>query len=134
MKIVIIAHGSLATGLKKTVEMVYGNIDKNVHFIDFLGNNTSESLCQELHDVVNDDDTLFLTDVLGGTPFQAGALHKYKYGKTEVISGVNLPMVISVLEEKDEMELDELLKYAINEGIESYKIEFDVEGNEEDGI
>jgi len=137
MKVLIVAHGGLSTGLKKTVEMVYGSIDKDVHFIDFLGNDTSETLCKKFHEIVGDSTTLFLTDVLGGTPFLAGALHKHTYGNTEVISGVNLPMIVSVLEEKDEMKLNELANYALEEGkdgIELYNIEFKIEEDEEDGI
>jgi PTS system mannose-specific IIA component len=58
---------------------------------------------------------LILTDLFGGTPSNI-SLSFLKEGKVEVVTGVNLPMMLKVSETKDEKALSEFADFIRNYG------------------
>jgi len=99
VKIVIAAHGGLAQELLNSAEMIAGK-QSNLYALK-RGANDSLAQLQERLDAllksINDEDgTLILTDMIGGTLCNAAAPMCRTFN-TEVIAGVNLPILLSAI-------------------------------------
>lgn len=94
--VVIAAHGSLAYELLKTTEFIVGKMDK----IKALGIDPAsdmDSIKKDIHKAIKEVEdghgVLILTDMFGGTPSNI-TLAFLAENKVEVVTGVNLPMLI----------------------------------------
>jgi len=99
IKIVIAAHGDLAQELLSSAELIAGK-QPNLYAVN-RGANDSLAQMQEridalLKSISDDDGTLILTDMIGGTPCNASASMCRAFN-TEVLAGVNLPMILSAI-------------------------------------
>lgn len=95
--IIICTHSNLASGLKDASEMLAGKQEK-LEAIGFNGDEDLVSLSSKLRIVSekNEEGTIFLCDILNGTPFNACALAIA--GTDDVIlSGASLPMLIELI-------------------------------------
>jgi mannose/fructose/sorbose-specific phosphotransferase system IIA component len=99
IKIIIAAHGSFAKSLVDTAELITGK-QENIYTIS---NEKSDSLIQLqdkmktlLGDIINDEGALILTDMIGGSPSNASC-KMFDIFNIEIISGVNLPMLLSAI-------------------------------------
>jgi mannose PTS system EIIA component len=94
--IVIASHGLLAESLRKAAVTVLGELDFLTSIaVDSVDN--AGAIHEKFQLVVNSvsrpGGVLILTDMFGGTPANIG-LTLHDIGKVEVLTGVNLPMVI----------------------------------------
>lgn len=116
--ILIITHGELCEELKASLEFVMGEkilrniytitIDKESRDFDTYANRISNF-------ITDDQKTIIFTDMFGGTPSNI-SLSFFKKDSVEIISGVNLPMLIkaSTLEKYESFE--EAVKIISNSG------------------
>jgi mannose PTS system EIIA component len=96
--IVIAAHGKLGAELIRTAEEVVGPIAKcmAVDLRDLQASNeAAERFAAAVHSVDTGDGVVILTDMFGGTPANLG-LSMLDEGKIEVLTGVNLPMLLKL--------------------------------------
>lgn len=97
-QILVVTHGELAFELIKTVEFVLGDkplvVIKGVSFAPEGG---FEALAGEIKTHLNgvDGGTVILTDMFGGTPSNV-SLTFLEPGRVEVVTGVNLPMLLKL--------------------------------------
>lgn len=103
----ITTHGNLGNELIKAAELIKGPLDDILHVsVDQTKN--VEDLKKEISNAIKKLDkgkgVLILTDLFGGTPSNI-SLSFIKEGKVEVLTGVNLPMVLKLSEVKDDMTL-----------------------------
>ncbi|MGM3172817.1 PTS galactosamine/N-acetylgalactosamine transporter subunit IIA [Dickeya lacustris] len=102
--IIISGHGAFASGMAKAVEQVLGE-QPNVAVIDFPESSTTSTLKQQFEEALclvdHGDGVVFLTDLLGGTPFRVASLLAMQTPKREVITGVNLQLLLEMLLERD---------------------------------
>lgn len=97
--IIVAAHGESAPALLKTAGMILGNFE-NVHPITFLPGQGPEDLVEEYTRIVEAskaEETLLLVDLFGGSPYNAGAQFAATREGVDVVSGVNVPMLIEVI-------------------------------------
>lgn len=97
--IIVAAHGESAPALLKTAGMILGNFE-NVHPVTFLPGQGPEDLVEEYTRIVEASDaeeTLLLVDLFGGSPYNAGAQFAATREGVDVVSGVNVPMLIEVI-------------------------------------
>ena len=98
--VVIVTHGSLADALLNTAELIMGK-QEQVKAVAFESGQAVADLQSRIMKAVTQVDsgqgTLILVDILGGSPYNASAMLMMEQVKTEVISGVNLPMLFAVL-------------------------------------
>ncbi|RIQ21649.1 PTS sugar transporter subunit IIA [Jiangella rhizosphaerae] len=99
--IVVTGHGSFATSLVETAEMIVGSTE-HVHAVDFpVGSGVDElterveSLIDRVNPAGEPGRVLILADVLGGSPARV-ALAQAAAGRADVVTGVNLPMVVDL--------------------------------------
>lgn len=92
---IIITHGSLALELLKTCEMIIGKQDR-VYIITVQTGASLQNIADELDKIIEnnkDNGVIIFTDMFGGSPSNI-AMSYLKNEDVEVITGVNLPMLI----------------------------------------
>lgn len=102
--LIVCGHGQVADGLMTGLRLLSGEVP-HCQAINFNEGMSSESLAQALQAAVRqagDEAVLFLTDIIGGTPFREAALIAHNRPNTEVISGVNLHMLVEASIERDD--------------------------------
>jgi PTS system mannose-specific IIA component len=96
--VVVVTHGQLANELVNAAEMIVGDLP---HFaaVSIGWHVDVESARQEIHQAIGrvrrSDGVLVLTDMFGGTPANLGVTF-LEEDRVEVITGVNLPMLIKL--------------------------------------
>src|SRR5262250_3047180 len=96
--VVVVTHGQLANELVNAAEMIVGDLP---HFTAVsIGwhedvNDAREDIAQAIERVRGDAGVLLLTDMFGGTPSNLGMTF-LETDRVEVITGVNLPMLIKL--------------------------------------
>src|SRR6266571_7145138 len=96
--VVVVTHGQLATELVNSAEMIVGDLPQfaavSIGWHDDV-NDAREDIVQAIDRVRGDAGVLLLTDMFGGTPSNLG-LTFLESGQVEVITGVNLPMLLKL--------------------------------------
>ncbi|WP_372519073.1 PTS sugar transporter subunit IIA [Candidatus Ruminimicrobiellum ovillum] len=100
INILILSHCELTKELIKTAEVIAGK-QENLFYIDQdIKNENLASLQEKISEILkkvnNEKGTLILTDMLGGTPCNASVLLTKNFN-IEVLTGVNLPMILSAV-------------------------------------
>ncbi len=96
--VVVITHGQLATELVNAAETIVGDIPQfaavSIGWHDDV-EDAREEIRQAIQRVQGPEGVLLLTDMFGGTPTNIG-LTFLEANKVELITGVNLPMLIKL--------------------------------------
>jgi PTS system mannose-specific IIA component len=96
--VVVVTHGQLATELVNAAEMIVGDLPRfaavSIGWHDDV-NDAREDIAQAIERVGGGDGVLLLTDMFGGTPSNLGMTF-LETDRIEVITGVNLPMLIKL--------------------------------------
>ena len=96
--VVVVTHGQLATELVNAAEMIVGDLPTftavSIGWHDDV-NDAREEIAQAIERVAGETGVLVLTDMFGGTPSNLG-MTLLVHDKVEVITGVNLPMLIKL--------------------------------------
>ncbi|NIP31949.1 MAG: PTS fructose transporter subunit IIA [Candidatus Dadabacteria bacterium] len=118
--IVVITHGKLADELisavdfvlagKTTAKMVGVSLDTSQDFENF-----TDIINSSIENVDEGEGVLLVTDMFGGTPSNIG-LTFLENKKVEVISGVNLPMLLKLGTLNEKTTLNEAVKLAEKAG------------------
>jgi len=108
--LLIISHCDLGREFLKAAELILGKLD-NTDSISITQTVRSEELLESISGKIEALDkgkgVLILTDMFGGTPSNL-SLSFLKDQRVEVLTGVNLPMVIAVAQDRDTLSLNEL--------------------------
>ncbi len=112
--IVVVTHGQLARELVAAAEMIIGEIP-NVTAVSIGWHESPDDAQREIADAIGRAEsgkgTVVLTDMFGGTPSNLSMTFLEK-GRVEVVTGVNLPMLIRLASLREEEEGDDLLELA----------------------
>ena len=96
--VVVVTHGQLATELVNAAEMIVGDLPQftavSIGWHDEV-NDAREDIAHAIERVRGDAGVLILTDMFGGTPSNLGMTF-FERDRVEVITGVNLPMLIKL--------------------------------------
>jgi len=96
--VVVVTHGQLANELVNAAEMIVGDLPQfaavSIGWHDEV-NEAREDIARAIERVQSDAGVLILTDMFGGTPSNLG-LTFLEANRVEVITGVNLPMLIKL--------------------------------------
>lgn len=105
----ITTHGNLGNELIKSAELIKGRLENTIH-ISVDQTKDVEGLKKEISLAIKKLDkgkgVLILTDLFGGTPSNI-SLSFMKEDKVEVLTGVNLPMLLKLSETREDMTLRE---------------------------
>lgn len=131
IKLILASHGDMATGLKNTANMILGN-QESLLVCNFYNEDSLEDYSlrfEKIIEAISDDkEILVLVDIWGGTPFNIAYKLKEKLNKKiNIISGINLPMVIKIISEKDFVQnISEFITEVILESKEEIKTTFEL--------
>jgi PTS system mannose-specific IIA component len=116
--IVVVSHGKLSKELVAATEHVVGE-QMRFKSISIEAEDDIEARREQIRDTAKACDVglgvIILTDMFGGTPSNL-AMSIMGSGNIEVISGVNLPMLIKLAEVRDELSLAEAAQTAADAG------------------
>ena len=96
--VVVVTHGQLATELVNATETIVGDLPRFTAVSIGWHEDTQdarEEIAKAIGRVDQDQGVLILTDMFGGTPSNL-AMTFLAHDKVEVITGVNLPMLIKL--------------------------------------
>jgi PTS system mannose-specific IIA component len=122
--VLITTHGNLGSELIKAAELIRGSLKGIVH-VSVDQTKGVEDLKKEISTAIKKLDqglgVLILTDLFGGTPSNI-SLSFLKEGKVEVITGVNLPMLLKLPDIREGMLLNEFARYIKDYGIKNISL------------
>lgn len=105
--VVVVTHGQLATELVHGAETIVGDLPHVTAVSIGWHEDTQEARAeieQAMARVRGDEGVLILTDMFGGTPSNL-AMTFLTQGRVEVVTGVNLPMLIKLASIRAQPEL-----------------------------
>lgn len=115
---VIVTHGQLANELLAAAETVVGNLD-HIRAVSIGWHDDVEmakdEISRAIKQVSKGKGVLLLTDMFGGTPTNISAMF-LKENEVEMVTGVNLPMVIKLASQNKEISLVELASQVESQG------------------
>jgi PTS system mannose-specific IIA component len=108
--IVVCAHFNLAKEIVLATELITGKQDQ-MRYVNINPGEDMEKakieLWQAIREVDSGEGVIIFTDMFGGTPCNL-SLSFLEKGRIEVITGVNLPMLVKVALERERKKLEEL--------------------------
>ena len=116
---IIITHGNLAEEFLKTIEELLGpqeamTILSNtaLSFKDLL-QMVDEKICA----IDSDAPLVIMTDVCGGSCYNASFRMMQNHTNVRIVSGLNIPMVISFLQKRDQVPFEDLVSQMMQDAI-----------------
>ena len=102
-----ITHEGIASNLLSIGQAILQKPDNNLSFLEVPMDADLDTMINNIENKLNklnlDKGVLFITDIYGGTPSNIAQLLATNYD-ANLISGVNLPMIIRLLNYRDETE------------------------------
>ncbi len=116
--LLVVTHGRVAEELVKATKTIVGPMDAleavSIGWDDDVAE-ARQRIEEAVQRVGRGEGVLILTDMFGGTPTNI-ALSLLERGKVEVITGVNLPMLIKFTNLRDEMAFAEIARRIAEQG------------------
>jgi len=120
--ILIVTHRQLGEALIDAAAFILGKPPDAVEPVSIDLNEKVDVLRKKIEDglkkVKSPQGTLILTDMFGGTPSNL-SYSFLEEGRIEVLSGVNLPILIKAVSDRDEMDLSRLAEHLETHGKKS---------------
>ena len=112
--IVIVTHGQLGNALVETAEIIFSEKPESIISVSINLTENVEKLRKKINTAIRSVDAnkgvLILTDMFGGTPSNL-SYSFLEEGRIEVISGVNLPVLLKAINlRKKDMDLHQMAK------------------------
>jgi PTS system mannose-specific IIA component len=107
--LVLVTHAGLATALRVSAEMIVGPIERCTT-VEVAPDEQADDIMARVVaavETVQSDGAIIMTDLFGGTPSNM-AISFLKEGCVEVVTGVNLPMLMQFCSRRDQMAVAEL--------------------------
>lgn len=118
---VIVSHGQLATELLAAAETVVGDLS-HIAAVSIGWHDDVEAASSEVERAIKQvsqgSGVVLMTDMFGGTPTNISAMF-IKDGEVELVTGVNLPMVIKLASQNAETTLADLSRAIEDQGKQS---------------
>ncbi|MHC1681831.1 MAG: PTS sugar transporter subunit IIA [Clostridiaceae bacterium] len=129
--IIVSSHGVFSREIVKSAEMIFGQ-QENVKVITFETGESADGLVDKYKEAMKELDyshgLLFLVDLFGGSPYNAASRIVMSEDNMDIVTGVNLPMLLEVFASKGFMTISELADLAMISGssaIKSFKSSFE---------
>ena len=116
---VIVSHGQLANELLSAAETIVGVVDHvtavSIGWHDDV-DIAREEIARSIERVDRGRGVVILTDMFGGTPTNIAATFMGAERTVEIITGVNLPMIICLADQQPDEELRALARRVRDQG------------------
>lgn len=125
VNLIIVCHGELANGLVNAMELIAGP-QEGIVAIGLQEEDPIDQLESRIEAAVRaslpDQEVLILVDLFGASPFNASSRVANRNPGVEVITGVNLPMLVETALQHDSASLADLTTIAQEAGAGSIKV------------
>ncbi|GFO54233.1 PTS sugar transporter [Geomonas sp. Red276] len=117
--LVVVAHAGVANELVAAAEMIVGKLE----LAEAVGIDPQASAATVMDSIkeavarVSGDGAIIMTDMFGGTPSNM-SLSFLAEGKVEVVTGVNLPMLIRFTQDRSRVQVHDLAVKLLESGRE----------------
>ncbi|SEO67592.1 PTS sugar transporter subunit IIA [Propionispora vibrioides] len=136
--LIVCTHGKFSEELVRASEMMFGRQD-NLQYLTFEPGESAEDLVDRykaaLNKLEDKQAVLFLVDLFGGSPYNAaGRVAAENQNSMDVVTGVNLPMLLEIYGTRKFSSLPELVDIAMSAGssaIKSFRANFDTNAGED---
>lgn len=135
---IVASHGEFSRELVKSAEMILGD-QENVITVTFMPGEGLDDLAEKYKKAIKeldaDDGVLFLVDLFVGSPFNAAAGLISTKKHMDIVTGVNLPMLIEGFVQRGSSNLEalvETLSQSAVEGVKSFRKTLQTTGEEEE--
>jgi PTS system mannose-specific IIA component len=123
--ILVVTHANLGTALIEALELILGKEQKNLLSISIDikedPDNLRKKIKQGISKVMSEKGVIIFTDMFGGTPSNL-AYSFLDEGQIEVISGVNLPLLLKAVTARKKMDMEPLTAALIEYGKRSISL------------
>lgn len=126
--VVLVSHGEFAPGLHKAVNMLAGEERADIISTSLRDGIGADEFAVEVKSALSvigaDDEILLFADIVGGSPLATTAnvlMELDLLGRTRMVGGMNLPMVLTCVLSKDDVDTDDLLAEIIETGKDQIK-------------
>ncbi|MFA5902790.1 MAG: PTS fructose transporter subunit IIA [Desulfobacula sp.] len=123
--ILLVTHANLGNALIETVEFISGKKETNISSVSINIQEDPETLRKKIKkaitDVKTDKGIIILTDMFGGTPSNL-SYSFLEEGRVEVISGVNLPILLKAVNSRSKMTMEALTSALVEHGKKSISL------------
>lgn len=119
---VITGHDYYAQDMLDALEKRFGPQAQccAVNFWKGLSTNMlSRMLCDALYNCDSGDGVIFLTDKTGAAPYRTAAQLSHTHPHCEVISGVTLPLLTAVIDQRDKLSSEAFRQLIVGQGGEA---------------
>lgn len=120
--ILVLTHGDLGRQFIETAKLIGLKSDECVTSVSVDPSDSTDDLMDVVEQAIRDqcrgDGVLILTDLFGGTPTNL-SLTFLEEGRVEVVTGLNLPMVVKAINDRENHDLQSLARLASDAGREN---------------
>lgn len=132
--ILVVTHRRLAQELVATAELIVGEIDNCIGLSldpDLPVDDLRQQITKAMDEVNDGDGVIVLTDMFGGTPSNLSLSFLNEEG-IEVVTGVNLPMLLKLAHSREDSKVDELARVIKDYGRRSISLASEILNKEVD--
>jgi len=115
-KIVLMTHGRVGEEMIQSLDMIVG-ITEEVYAVPLFPGQTLERYVAQVSEILENQDvpSILLVDLFGGTPSNCASSLSAKYD-VEIVSGVNVPMLVEAVQVRGLFNGEELRQQLISGG------------------
>ncbi len=124
--VVLVSHGKMAPGVHSALDMLAGEGREDILSTSLVNGMGSEEYAENVRKCISgitkEDEIILFADLLGGSPLTIAANVIAEQGlmsRTIMVGGMNMPLVLSAVLSKDDMEKEELIASLLQEGREA---------------
>ncbi|MCK5162961.1 MAG: PTS fructose transporter subunit IIA [Desulfobacula sp.] len=123
--ILLVTHANLGSTLIETVEFILEKSQDNLSCVSINIKDDPDSLRKKIKKGISkvrtDNGVIILTDMFGGTPSNL-SYSFLEEGQIEVISGVNLPILLKAVTARSKMDMGKLTSSLVKHGKKSISL------------
>lgn len=114
---VLVGHGGFPQGVLDGAELILGSVE-GMHAVGLAPDEDPSAVVERIREVRGGSDLLLLVDLFGGSPGNAVAAAFLREPDVEMVTGLNLPMVLEVANRRRKAagDLAALKQYAVQAG------------------
>ena len=125
MIVILAGHGRIGTAVLESTQMVIGECS-DFFSVEFQKGEGPEDIIKKYNEILTgreNEEVLIVTDLFGGSPYNAAAVLAINNEKVEVLTGLSLPLCaeLAVMDAASVKEASEYLKEAGKEFVKSFR-------------
>ena len=120
--VILLGHGEFSQGVASAMELIIGK-QEYFKFHNFLQDMSQDDLLdcakKSIEELKDCEHIVLVTDIAGGTPYKVSIMLSFESEKINVISGANLPLLASLLLNRESFNsVNDLIEAGLSDAIQ----------------